>query len=176
MKLSQRLCTIALFCGGSALAAMYAPAQLQSPGQLPVQAQNQLCRLGVLNPFVGAWNSSLAITDIGDSASLIVLNQGGTLVETDAIDLIDPNTAHTPGYGAWKALDCQHYEVTIEKILYNIAKKQFQSTTLRGSAILSDDGNSWTATLEQKFFDPAGNVVFTDTVTAKATRIKAGAQ
>ena len=83
--------------------------------------ENELCRLGLYNPFVGAYADNLVVTGLGTSQSLIVLNQGGTLTETDAIDLNDPNTVHSPGYGSWKALDCAHYKVTINKINYNTA-------------------------------------------------------
>lgn len=136
--------------------------------------QNELCRLGLYNPFVGAYTDTLVVTGLGTSNSLIVLNQGGTLTETDAIDLNDPNTVHSPGYGSWKALDCAHYKVTINKINYNTATKQFETTVLEGDALLGEDGNSWVANLNQKFFDANGNVISTDMVTATAKRIKPG--
>ena len=142
--------------------------------QATTAEENQLCRIGLYNPFVGAYVEKLNITNVGTDMSLIVLNQGGTLTETDGVDLTDPTRNPSPGYGSWKALDCQHYVVTINKIIYDSSLKQFQTTVLEGSAVLSEDGNSWTATLNQNFFDSEGNTIRTDTVTGTATRIKPG--
>ena len=142
--------------------------------QASTPEQNQLCRLGLYNPFVGAYQEKLNITNVGTSMSLIVLNQGGTLTETDGIDLTNPTRTPSPGYGSWKAVDCQHYVVTINKVIYDSSLKQFQTTVLEGEAVLSEDGNSWTATLQQTFFDPNGAVLSVDTVTATASRIKPG--
>ena len=153
----------AIFAGSSALHA-----------QETTKDQNELCRLGLYNPFVGAYTDTLIVTGLGTSQSLIVFNQGGTLTETDAIDLNDPNTVHSPGYGSWKALDCAHYKVTINKINYNSATKQFETTVLEGDALLGEDGNSWVANLNQKFFNASGDVISTDSVTATAVRIKPG--
>ncbi len=156
------------------LSACMLMATLAGSVTLHAQERNQLCRLGLYNPFVGAYEDTLSITNVGTSQSLIVLNQGGTITETDGIDLNEPTRTPSPGYGAWKALDCQHYVVTINKIIYDSSLKQFQTTVLTGDAFLSEDGNSWTATLLQKFFDAGGTLIRSDTVTATAKRIKAG--
>ncbi len=149
-------------------------AQGITPPQPISQINGEYCRLGILNPFVGAWADTLAITGVGTSQSLIVLNQGGTLTETDAIDLNEPTRNPSPGYGAWSAQDCQHYTVTINKIIYDSSLKQFQTTVLTGTAVLSADGNSWTANLNQVFRNADGATIRTDVVTATANRIKAG--
>ena len=95
------------------------------------------------------------------------------MVETDVVDLLNPQRPASPWYGAWRALNCSHYVVTIKKVIYNATAKRFETTVLHGVALLSPDANSWLATLEQNFYDDAGNVERTDTVTANATRIKA---
>ncbi len=158
------------------LTAVFA-AMVGGTSNLHAQTEQQLkanaCSLGVFNPFVGAWEEKLEIAGRGSSKSLITLNQGGTLTETDGVDLVNPARPTSPGYGAWKALDCEHYVVTIQKVIYNATTKQFESTVLHGTALLSLDHNSWTATLDQRFFDDNGAVLYTDMVTATATRIKA---
>ena len=160
------------------LPALLLAATLSCSSTLHAQAttrdQNELCRLGIYNPFVGAYTEDLSITNVGTSMSLIALNQGGTLTETDGVDLINPIRNPSPGYGSWKALDCRHYVVTTNKIIYDSSLKEFQTTVLEGDALLSEDGNRWTATLKQNFFDPDGNVLRTDTVTAEAKRIRPG--
>lgn len=168
MKLDRRL----LLSAGLVVAAVAGTSTLYA--QATTAEQNQLCRVGLYNPFVGAYTEKLNITNVGTDMSLIVLNQGGTLTETDGVDLEGPTRNPSPGYGSWKALDCQHYVVTINKIIYDSSLKQFQTTVLEGNAVLSEDGNSWTATLNQNFFDSEGNLIRTDIVTGTASRIKPG--
>ena len=160
----------------AAVLAGVAPSHAQTiqPPQPLSQVNGEFCRLGIYNPFVGAWADTLTITNVGTSQSLIVLNQGGTLTETDAIDLNEPTRNPSPGYGAWSSQDCQNYTVTINKIIYDSSLRQFQTTVLEGTAVLSADGNSWTANLNQQFFNASGAVIRTDAVTATAKRIRPG--
>ena len=168
MELHKRL----LLSAGILVATVAGASTLHA--QATTAEQDQLCRIGLYNPFVGAYTEKLNITNVGADMSLIVLNQGGTLTETDGVDLTNPTRNPSPGYGSWKSLDCQHYVVTINKIIYDSSLKQFQTTVLEGNAVLSEDGNSWTATLNQNFFDSEGNVIRLDSVTGTATRIKLG--
>ena len=73
--------------------------------QTSQQSEAELCRIGVVHPFVGTWNEELTIPDVGTTSALITLNLDQTLTETVSVDLV--NLA-TPGHGVWKALDCQH--------------------------------------------------------------------
>jgi hypothetical protein len=81
----------------------------------------------------------------------------------------------SPGYAAWKAKDCRHYALTINKTIYNPNTKQFLSVVLPGTIVLSDDGQSWTVNLKQEVFDANGKEIQTGSVTGSAKRVKADA-
>ena len=141
-------------------------------GQTNQQPEAELCRLGIVHPFVGTWNEELTIPDVGTASALITLNLDQTLTETVSVDLV--NLA-TPGHGVWKALDCQHYDVALTKLTFNPGVG-FGREVFRGSALLSADNNSWTATLQRQRFNAQGVLLSTDTVTDAATRLTLRAQ
>ncbi len=132
------------------------------------------CRLGLADPAVGAYTATLNVAGLGSTQGLIQLNRGGTIIETDGLDLQLPNSFHTAGYGSWQAVDCSHYKVTFNKIIYFTTTRQFETTLLEGDLTLAEDGNSWTATINQSYLSAAGAVLSTDVVTLDATRIQAG--
>ena len=136
------------------------------------QSEAELCRLGIVHPFVGTWNEELTIPDVGTATALITLNLDQTLTETVSVDLV--NLA-TPGHGVWKALDCQHYDVALTKLTFSPGAG-FGTEVFRGSAVLSPDNNSWTATLQRQRFNAQGSLLSTDTVTDAATRFTLRAQ
>ncbi len=141
--------------------------------QTPAQSKDRLCVSGLISPIAGLWDVHLDITDVGISNSLIVFNQGGTLNESDSVDFLDPTRPSSPRYGAWRTVDCDHYIVTIRRVVYNTSTKQFEASLLRGTALLSADRNSWTATLNQQIFDANGAVLRSDSITGSAARIQA---
>ena len=130
------------------------------------------CRAGNASPLVGAWSEDLTIAGIGTSLSLATINQGGTLTETDGIDLVHPTRNPSFGYGSWKALDCEHYRVIIKKVIYDTMLKHFETSILTGSVTVSKDGSSFNATLTQMFYNAKHEVLSMDMVTDNATRIQ----
>lgn len=135
------------------------------------------CRAGLYSPIVGAWNGNLTFTTLGKATVLVSINEGGTFTETDSVDLDGtvPGTA-SPGYAAWKATDCRHYTLTINKMIYNPSIKQLLRVVLPGTIVLSEDAQSWTVNLKQEVFGPNGEPLpnLSGTVTGYAKRIKAG--
>ncbi len=127
----------------------------------------ELCRLGIIHPFVGTWNETLNIPTAGTAAAMITLNLDQTLTETVVVDLV--NLA-TPGHGVWKALDCRNYQVALTKLTFDPKEGGFGKEIFRGNAVLAADGNSWTATLQRQRFNGQGELYSTDTVTDAATR------
>ena len=134
--------------------------------QTSQQPEAELCRVGVVHPFVGSWNEELTIPDVGTASALITLNLDQTLTETVSVDLV--NLA-TPGHGVWKALDCQHYDVALTKLTFD-PKAGFGTEVFRGSALLAADNNSWTATLQRQRYNAQGVLISTDTITDTAKR------
>jgi hypothetical protein len=134
------------------------------------------CRAGTYNPLVGIWKGDLDFTTLGKSSVLVAINPGGTFTETDSVDLDGTVGTASPGYAAWKAKDCRHYTVLINKTLFNGDAKQFFKVALPGTIVLSDDGQSWTVNLKQEVFDANGNAVpsHSGTVTGTAKRVEAG--
>lgn len=138
-----------------------------------IQAHDEQCRAGTYNPIVGVWTGSLDFTTLGKATVLVAINQGGTFTETDSVDLNGTVGEVSPGYAAWKAIDCRHYVLTINKTIYNPGTKQFLSVVLPGTIVLSDDGQSWTVNLKQEVFDARGKEIQTGSVTGSAKRVKA---
>jgi hypothetical protein len=144
------------------------------------QAENRMpnhdeeCRSGTLNPLVGIWSGNLVFTTLGKATVLVAINPGGTFMETDSVDLTGQVGTASPGYAAWKALDCRHYTLTINKTLYQ--NGQFVKVVLPGTIVLSEDGNSWTVNLKQNVYDSAGNFLptYSGSVTGSTHRIIAG--
>jgi hypothetical protein len=174
MKLHKRLFSSALLlaaivAGGSTLHAQDHDRGLDPDHREP-------CRTGLTltDPAVGAYTATLNVAGLGSTQGLIQLNQGGTVIETDGLDLQLPNSFHTAGYGSWKAVDCEHYKVTFNKIIYFTQTRQFETTILEGDITLAEDGNSWTANINQQYLNADSTVLSTDVVTVEAKRIQAG--
>jgi len=142
-------------------------------GQDDIQGRDEQCRAGTYNPIVGVWTGNLDFTTLGKASVLVAINQGGTFTETDSVDLNGTVGVVSPGYAAWKAKDCRHYALTINKTIYNPGTKQFLSVVLPGTIVLSDDGLSWTVNLKQEVFDATGKEIQTGSVTGSAKRVKA---
>jgi hypothetical protein len=140
-------------------------------GDMP--SRDDQCRAGTYNPIVGVWTGNLDFTTLGKATVLVAINQGGTFTETDSVDLNGAVGEVSPGYAAWKAKDCKHYALTINKTIYNPSAKQFFSVVLPGTIVLSDDGQSWTVNLKQEVFDASGKQIQTGSVTGSAKRVKA---
>src|ERR1700744_6376919 len=161
------------------LTAMLAAAMVAGPSmhaQAEMRGNDEACRQGQYNPIVGVWTGNLDFTALGKATVLVSINQGGTFTETDSVDLDGTVGTASPGYAAWKATDCRHYTLTINKTLYNPKAKQFFKVVLPGTIELSEDGQSWTVNLKQQVFDANGNEVpnLNGTVSGTAKRINAG--
>lgn len=131
------------------------------------------CRAGMGSPIVGVWNGTLNFTTLGKATVLVSINEGGTFTETDSVDLNGTVGTASPGYAAWKAVDCRHYKLTINKTIFKDG--QFFNIVLPGTIVLSEDGNSWTISLKQKVFDSVGNPIaqLSGTVSGSAKRVSA---
>ena len=138
-----------------------------------LQGHDQECRAGKYNPIVGIWSGNLDFTLLGKATVLVSINQGGTFTETDSVDLNQTVGNTSPGYAAWKAKDCRHYTLTINKMLFDPIQKQFSKVVLPGTIVLSEDGQSWTVNLKQEVFNENGQLTASGTVTGSARRVKA---
>ena len=138
-----------------------------------MSGHDEECRAGTINPLVGIWSGNLDFTALGKATVLVSINQGGTFTETDSVDLNNTVGTASPGYAAWKAEDCRHYTLTINKMIFN---QQFLKVILPGTIVLSEDGQSWTVNLKQEVFDSQGNAIpsLSGTVSGSAKRIQAG--
>ncbi len=175
MKFNKRFLMLSMALAGALAAGPNAYAE-DNHGLGKMLGHDEDCRAGVSNPLVGIWSGNLKFTlpPLGSATVLISINQGGTFTETDSIDLNNTVGNASPGYAAWKANDCRHYTLTIDKMLYNPLSGEFSKVILPGNFVLSEDGDSLTVNLSQKVFNQAGALVGTGTVTGSAQRVKAG--
>lgn len=149
-------------------------AMIASPSmhaQAGMRGHDEACRQGQYNPLVGVWTGNLDFTLLGKATVIVSINQGGTFTETDSVDLNGLVGITSPGYAAWKALDCRHYTLTINKMLYDPKQNQFSRVVLPGTLELSEDGQSWTVSIKQHVYNEAGTETASGGVTGSAKRV-----
>lgn len=156
------------------LPALLAAALLTAPtmhAQRGMQLNDEACRQGQSSPIVGIWTGNLDFATLGKATVLISINQGGTFTETDSVDLNGTVGTASPGYAAWKAVDCRHYILTIHKSIFKDG--QFATVILPGTIVLSEDLKSFTVNLKQQTYNQDGVFVpnFSGPVSGTATRV-----
>jgi hypothetical protein len=132
---------------------------------LPTEAQS---RPESPASLAGAWRVSLSGLGPNPVPILMTFTKDGTLLQTDTpVSLpqpVPPSSAASNGHGLWRRIGPRDYAFTYVKIFYGPNGPALATVTQRGRASLSDDGNSFSA-----------SIVGTDFVNADGTPISPGA-
>jgi len=124
------------------------------------------------SPLVGAWRSEVrfqggVLASVEDLEFLYVFNAGGTLTESSNYDGAPPVP---PAYGAWRERGPRVFEAKYE-FFTPAPPKSFDELKSGGGWMplgrgvlverinLSEDGQSFTSTIQFNVFDAAGNPV-----------------
>ncbi|MGZ3630051.1 MAG: twin-arginine translocation signal domain-containing protein [Ktedonobacteraceae bacterium] len=119
--------------------------------------------------IVGSWIFTVTTNDGSVTKSLVTFDQGGTLTEAQQGD-VSATSAASPGHGAWVETGSDKFAMTIIKIAYETSGNLIGTATNNGK--LQMHGDQLTAKGAFVAKDPNGNVLFSGTYTATATRIK----
>jgi hypothetical protein len=133
----------------------------------------------------GAWKAKIQFQNgpfaaIKDFEFLYVFNQGGTMTESSNYDAAPPVP---PAYGIWKALGSNRYEAKYKFYITRIPTSAEKDAASGGwlpagygmldeTIELSQDGNSYTSTIQYEAFDITGKATDRATATGKGIRFK----
>ncbi|HXX78619.1 MAG TPA: twin-arginine translocation signal domain-containing protein [Ktedonobacteraceae bacterium] len=124
---------------------------------------------GASQGIVGSWLFTVTTNDGSITKSLVTFDQGGTLTEAQQGD-VGTTSAASPGHGAWVETGSDKFAMTIIKMAYETSGNLIG--TAKNNGKLQIRGDKLTAKGEFVATDPNGNVLFSGTYTATATRIK----
>ncbi len=119
--------------------------------------------------LVGSWIFTVTTNDGSITISMVTFDQGGTLTEAQQGD-VSATSASTPGHGAWVETGSNKFAMTIIKFAYQTNGTLIGKATNNGK--LQIHGDKLTAKGAFVATDPNGNVLFSGTYKATATRIK----
>jgi hypothetical protein len=134
-------------------------------------SSRDVVRAGSVSPQLeGTWRVTVSITDGPPPFSgLASFNGGGTLQETDEIQLLSPSAG--PQVGTWAKLGGNQYAFTWEAYLFDFATDS-PGGRLKVSGVVTLTGSdTYTAVDEFAFYDTDGNVTFSGCATEEATRM-----
>jgi hypothetical protein len=140
-------------------------ATLLSPSAAFAQTTN-----GNAQSLEGAWRTTIALQGNSPFVGLITFAAGGSLVDTEQIDL---NQQATPGIGSWASTGSDTFALNFFKIASD-AKGNLSFTVRFVITIqLTGDQNAFNGLGVFTVFDSNGNKQFTHTVQFDGTRIQA---
>jgi len=128
-------------------------------------------RAGAAAPQMeGTWRVTTSVADGPPPFSnLYSFNSGGTLHETDEIQLLSPSAG--PGAGVWTKLGGNQYAFTWESYLFDFGSDS-PTGRLQVRGLLTLTGkDTYTAVDQYAFYDTNGNVTLSGCATEEATRM-----
>jgi hypothetical protein len=118
----------------------------------------------------GAWRVTSTIAGGPPPFSALYnFSGGGTLQETDEIQLLPPSAG--PGLGTWTKVGSNQYAFTWESYLFDIGNNMPAGRLKVRGMITMSDRNTYTAVDQFTFYDAAGNVTAEGCATEAATRM-----
>jgi hypothetical protein len=118
----------------------------------------------------GTWRVTSTITDGPPPFSaLYSFNGGGTLQETDEIQLLSPSAG--PALGVWTKVGSNQYAFTWESYVFDLDTNMPAGRLKISGLITLIDRNTYTAVDQFQFYDADGNPTFGGCATEEATRM-----
>ena len=118
----------------------------------------------------GTWRVTSSIADGPPPFSaLYSFNGGGTLLETDEIQLLSPSAG--PAVGVWTKVESNQYAFTWESYLFDFGSDSPAGRLKVHGFITLVDKDTYTAVDQFEFYDTDGNVTFAGCATEEATRM-----
>jgi len=138
-----------------------------TPGMMPsAQAADDA---SVARRLEGTWVSTFTYPDGRQYQSLLTFARGGTLTQTNSIELEPPLPA-TNGQGVWEKTSGHEFATTYTFFLFDTSLNPAGS--VRISQVITLSGrDAFTAVDQIEVFDPEGNLLGTFCGTEQATRM-----
>jgi len=138
-----------------------------TPGMMPsAQAADDA---SLARRLEGTWVSTFTYPDGRQYQSLLTFARGGTLTQTNSIELEPPLPA-TNGQGVWEKTSGHEFATTYTFFLFDTSLNPAGSVRIRQAITLSGR-DAFTAVDQIEVFDPEGNVLGTFCATEQATRM-----
>ena len=103
---------------------------------------------------------------------LMTFGSGGEIVESNNFPFASLGLAAGPGHGVSEYLGHQKFNFTFTKFLFNQGGLPAGTLRVTGRVDYSSADDTWTSPATVEIFDPAGNLVLTDTTAGAARRVR----
>jgi hypothetical protein len=117
--------------------------------------------------LVGSWDVTVeTVIQGGPFRALMTFTAEGTMLAAE------PSAHETTGFGSWRQTGSRTAAYTFRSYFGSPTGENTGSLKIVGNLQLDQRHDRWTGPFRVEVFDPAGNVVFTDTGTFAADRIR----
>ena len=101
----------------------------------------------------------------------MTFDAGGGIVESNNFPFFALGLAAGPGHGMYKFDEHHQFKFTFTKFLFTPQGQPAGTLRVTGTILYSALTDTWTSPALVEIFDPAGNIILTDTTNGNATRI-----
>ena len=129
----------------------------------------QISGVGAQNP-AGSWIVEVSPTIQPHFVSLVTITSDGGIVETNSLALGSP--PESPGHGNWIRTGPRSFATTFVNLLVDDQGGFAGTARVRSRVRLNKAGNVFTGPFQVDILDPDGNLLFSDSGTARGTRIE----
>lgn len=145
-------------------------------GQVWVSAQAENGR-----GLVGSWDVTVTPRDCATGNTLPfppsfsgmqTYNLGGTMIESDPVNVGSSPTTHIGGQGVWSHSGGREYTLAFRVAEFNPDGSYAGKSVIRDVILLGRDGNTYTSAGSVEIYNAAGILVFTGCATTAATRFE----
>ena len=102
----------------------------------------------------------------------MTFDAGGGIVESNNFPFFALGLAAGPGHGVYEYDEHGPFRFTFTKFLFTPQGQPAGTLRVTGTIAYSSSTDTWTSPGLVEIFDPAGNIILTDTTNGSATRIK----
>ncbi len=124
---------------------------------------------GASRALEGSWRVTVTPKGIDPFEALATYAAGGGYIFTDTF----PNpVSPTPAHGAWEFVEPRVFRISFVKFNFNSKGQIEGSLNVRGTITLNDTGDEYTSQEQVEVRNPEGEVIFANTATTAATRMR----
>ena len=119
---------------------------------------------------VGAWMVDVTPAVMPAFVGLTTFTLDGGVIETNSLAIGSP--PETAGHGRWQRTGLRDFALTFWNVLGDGSGGFAGRAKVRARVRVQPDGNVWSGAFQVDVYDPSGTLVFSDSGTVSATRIR----